>query len=327
MRPPAFWNIKHGRDAAFSLRTILLPFSILYGFITQRRIKNGDYFDLGKPVISIGNISLGGTGKTPLTRHIAKKLGAKNIAIVSRGYGGNLEGPVKVKTDKHDAKQVGDEPLMLAKDFNVFVGKDRKQAALKALEIGAQLILLDDGHQNPSLKKDVSIVVIDSETGFGNGFVFPSGPLREKPKDGLRRADIIIVIGNKNFDEALEDFSDAPVFTARIRPKNADFKGKYLAFCGIGRPQKFQDTLKECGIECIDLISFPDHHYYSDIELRNLVSRANEDGAKLLTTEKDYIRIPPNLRDNIEFLEIEIEFDDETGFLNTLSNLVNCVPD
>ncbi len=321
MRPPAFWNIKHGRDAAKMLRTLLLPLSWVYEYFTQSRIRNGANFDTGKKVISIGNISLGGTGKTPLTRFLAQRLGKKEeIAIISRGYGGNLEGPIRIDPNIHTAEQAGDEPLMLASQNSVYVGKERKAAARLAIENNAQILLLDDAHQNPDLAKDVSIVVIDGMVGFGNGFVFPSGPLRERPKIGLKRADIIVWIGPKDNLDDCKINPSIPIFFANIKPIPRTVEGKYLAFCGIGHPEKFLTSLKEIGIDPMDLIPFPDHHYFSDDELKSLSERANDEGARLITTEKDFIRIVPNKRENIEVLYIDIEFENENAFFKTLQS-------
>lgn len=323
MRAPAFWNITEGRDAAFVLRTLLLPFSWLYDFATQNRLKKGENFGLSAKTISIGNISLGGTGKTPLARFIGKHLSNdQRIAIVSRGYGGELIGPIKVSPETHNAKEVGDEPLMLSKDLPVFIGKDRKSAALLAIENGAHTIVLDDFHQNNALKKDIAIVVIDGAVGFGNGLICPAGPLREKPKAGLGRADIVVWIGDKGKLSQCNIAPEIPIFFANIRPIKKELSGKYLAFCGIGRPEKFLDSLVEIGAKPIDLIPFPDHHFFSNQEIKDLIGRADSEGAKLITTEKDFVRIDKDLRKNIEVLEIEITFEDENGFLATLQKSI-----
>ncbi len=329
MRPPSFWNISHGRDAAIFIRTLLMPLAWLYDFATQSRIKNGEYLDIGIPIISIGNISLGGTGKTPLSRVLAHEFGkTRKVAVVSRGYGGEITAPTKVDFEKHNAVQIGDEPLMLAKDIDVFIGKNRTDAALLAKNNGTELIILDDGHQNPALLKTASIIVIDGSVGFGNGHIFPAGPLREKPNIGLKRGDLVVWIGTKDKLAECNIPKNTPIFFSKIAPVKKNYEGKYIAFCGIGRPEKFHDSLKESGIDIIDLIPFPDHHYFSKSELENLKERAHAENAKLITTEKDYSRIDTDFGKDIEVLEINIEFEDKSGFFETLNTILqkNCAP-
>lgn len=319
MKAPAFWGIKSGRDAAIMTRSLLLPFSFLYNYFTQRKLNKISPLKLNVPVISIGNISLGGTGKTPLAKFFQNAFLEKynKPFVVSRGYGAKIK-DAHIVSLNDNPQDVGDEPFMLAKTGNVCIGRDRVEAANLAIKNGANLIILDDAHQNPAIKKDLSIVVIDGGVGFGNRYVFPSGPLREKVQTGLKRADLIIWIGNKElFEEELEGF-DIPVVFAKIVPANHCFKGKYVGFCGIGRPQKFEDTLKESNVDIVDFIPFSDHHFFSENELKNLSDIAKSHDAKLITTEKDFVRIAKNQQSDIEYLPISIEFENIDTLYNVL---------
>ncbi|MEK7661156.1 MAG: tetraacyldisaccharide 4'-kinase [Pseudomonadota bacterium] len=324
MRAPAFWNIKHGRDAAFALRTILWPLSVLFDYFTQNRIKTAKPLRLAIPVISIGNLTLGGTGKTPLAQSLRRKLAEKygKVAIVSRGYKGKLQWPVKVDIASHSAGDVGDEPLMLAQSGDVYIGKSRAEAAQLAVANGAKAIILDDGHQNPSLAKDLSIVVVDGEVGFGNGMICPSGPLREQPETGLKRADIVVWIGDKSDAQTeLSGFADK-VYFANIIAQEHQYEGKYLAFCGIGRPEKFEGTLRDLSVDLVDLFPFPDHHDFSESEIAELRSRAASEGAKLITTEKDISRLNQSQKTGIEVVKIEIMFENPNDLGDIIELLI-----
>ena len=320
MKAPSFWNIKEGRDAAFVLRTLLVPFSWAYDYFTQKKLHETKPVKLTIPVISIGNLTLGGTGKTPMADLLASTL--DGAYIVSRGYGGNIKDAIIVNPQIHTAQDVGDEPLMLAATHNVAIGHDRVAAANLAVQNGAKAIILDDAHQNPAIKKDVSIVLIDGGVGFGNGFICPAGPLRERPEIGLKRADIVVWVGDKTlFEETLGKFNIKTIF-AKIIPVTKQFSGKYLAFCGIGRPDKFGASLKELGVDVVDLIPFADHHFYTDDEMTHLKARAKELDAKLITTQKDIIRLTPSQKMDIETLEIKLEFEND----GDVSEILNLLP-
>ena len=320
MKAPSFWNIKEGRDAAFVLRTLLVPLSWAYDYFTQKKLLKTKSVQLDIPVISIGNLTLGGTGKTPMADLLANSL--PGAFIVSRGYGGSVIDAIVVNPQIHTAKDVGDEPLMLAAKHQVVIGKDRVAAANLAVQNGAKAIILDDAHQNPALKKDVSIILIDGGVGFGNGFICPAGPLREKPEVGLKRVDIVVWVGDKAlFEETLGGFDIKTLF-AKIVPVKKQFSGKYLAFCGIGRPDKFGDSLKDVGIDVVDLIPFADHHFFTDDEISHLKTRAKEMGAKLITTEKDLIRLSAQQKSDIETLEIKLEFEND----GDVSEILNLLP-
>jgi tetraacyldisaccharide 4'-kinase len=319
MRAPAFWTIRFGRDAAPILRLLLSPLGAFYGASVARRIAKASPLSLPIPVISIGNLTAGGTGKTPFSqtlRTLLAELLDGQIGIVSRGYGGSLEGPVVVDVGTHKAKDVGDEPLMLAQGGPVFVGLDRAAAGKLAAEQGMKALILDDGHQNPALAKALSLVVVDGQTGFGNGQLIPAGPLREKRAIGLARADALILMGPVS-DETLEDIDgfNGPIFKASLQAKPVTLKGPVLGFCGIGRPEKFDATLRGLGLNVVDLHPFDDHHRYRPDELAQLAADARAAGATLVTTEKDFVRLPPEFAAKVAVVPIEAVLADEAAFV------------
>ncbi len=315
MREPAFWRMDAPRGSAALTRALLSPLAALYGWIGQRRIDKTTPFDVGIPVICVGNITLGGTGKTPVSQTILARLQAmeKTPHALSRGYGGRLKGPVMVDPDVHTAADVGDEPLLLARSAPAWISRSRPQGADCAVRAQADLIVMDDGHQNPSLKKDLSLVVVDGVTGWGAGRVFPAGPLREKVSRGLSRADAVIVMtpgpdaepGYR--DLRLEDL-EIPVLHAWLAPLAPPPPGKLLAFAGIGRPEKFFDSLVAAGGDVCDLADFPDHHPYSMADLNRLEILAKSHQAQLITTEKDWVRLPPDWRESVTAWPVRAEF-------------------
>jgi tetraacyldisaccharide 4'-kinase len=319
MRAPAFWTLRFGRDAAPILRLLLSPLGALYGASVARRIAKASPLSLPIPVISIGNLTAGGTGKTPFSqtlRTLLAELLDGQIGIVSRGYGGSLEGPVVVDVGTHKAEDVGDEPLMLAQGGPVFVGLDRAAAGKLAAEQGMKALILDDGHQNPAFAKALSLVVVDGQTGFGNGYLIPAGPLREKPAIGLARADALILMGPVS-DETLEDIDgfNGPIFKASLQAKSVTLDGPVLGFCGIGRPEKFDATLRGLGLNVVDLHPFDDHHRYRPDELARLEADARAAGATLVTTEKDFVRLPPDFAAKVAVVPIEAVLADEAAFV------------
>jgi tetraacyldisaccharide 4'-kinase len=336
MRAPDFWHIRHGRDAAPMLRLLLSPLSWLQATLTARRIARAVPVQMGVPVVSIGNLSLGGTGKTPLARLVRARLSAITggpVAVISRGHGGTHKGPLAVNLARHDASLVGDEPLMLATDGPVVIGRDRVEAARLAVAEGAGGLVLDDAHQNPAVARDLSICVIDTKAGFGNGHLFPAGPLRERPEVGLARADAVILMGEDDPEEgvaaALEHWG-GPVFHASLEPvgdcRDLSTAGPLVGFCGIGRPAKFEDTLRACGASLVDLVPFDDHHPYMPAELARLQRLAAEHGAGLVTTEKDYARLPDAFRQKVRVLRIEAVMADPQGFDRLLATGLEARP-
>jgi tetraacyldisaccharide 4'-kinase len=317
MRAPDFWH----RDdfAAHLAAAVLAPLGTLYGATVRWKAAHAKPYRARVPVVCVGNISAGGTGKTPIAIAIADAIivHGKNPFFLTRGYGGKLAGPVVV-SKTHTAEDVGDEPLLLARKAPTVVARDRREGAILAIERGADVIVMDDGHQNFALHKDLSLVVVDGEHGFGNGHVLPAGPLREPALQGLARADAVIVTGDGN--PALPAF-DKPVLRAHVAPAaTAEWKGtKVVAFAGIGRPEKLFRSLRELGVELVETVTFADHHPYTSRELSELKARAKD--VRLVTTEKDYVRIAPADRDGIAFLPVTASIDPHDGLDRLLDSL------
>lgn len=326
MRAPDFWYREgHGRDAAPILRAALAPVAALYGYLGARRIAQGRPTSVGAPVVCVGNLTLGGAGKTPVARTLRAMLGP-GAHMLSRGYGGRAPGPLQVTPDA-DAADVGDEPLLHARDGPAWVSRDRVAGAQAAVAAGARVIVMDDGFQNPDLKKDVSILVVDAAAGIGNGKVFPAGPLREPAAAGLARADAVVLLRAAETapDESpqfLENFG-GPVLRAWIEPTAPPPPGRLLAFAGIGRPEKFFDTLSAHGGEVVDGASFPDHHRFALSELERLADYAASIEATLVTTEKDAVRLPAAWRERVAVFPIAARFAEPDVLARILAQVVS----
>jgi tetraacyldisaccharide 4'-kinase len=317
MQAPAFWS--RPRNAPGLLPRLLGPLSTAWALETGRRLKRGAWLKMPVPVICVGNIVAGGTGKTPTVCAVLERLSQKGIAahVVTRGYGGNLEGPVRVDLASHTSTQVGDEPLLLAAFAPTWVAKDREAGTRAAAEGGAGVVIFDDGFQNPSVHKDLSIVVIDAAAGFGNGRMIPAGPLREPLESGLGRADLLVTIGGDSDQHRLleewPEIVDRPRLKARIEPlaTGMDWEGlPVFAFAGIGRPAKFFETLRDQGAQIVGHRSFPDHSEYPSALLYRLEAEAKANGAQLVTTEKDAVRLPADFRSKVLVLPVRLASDD-----------------
>jgi tetraacyldisaccharide 4'-kinase len=309
MTPPEFW--RHGGWQAAALA----PLGCLYAFGGAARLRFGAAFAAGVPTICVGNLTLGGAGKTPTVLAIAERLTAqgRRVAILSRGHGGSARGPLRVDTAAHDAGLTGDEPLLLARAAPTWVAKDRAQAARAALADGADCLLLDDGFQSPALRKTLSIVVVDGGAGLGNGRVFPAGPLREPAEWGLARARAVLLIGADETGFEGTHGAGRTILRARLEPAARDLAGaRVLAFAGIGRPGKFFASLRALGCEIAGTREFPDHHPYARGEIEALIALAGS--ARIVTTEKDLVRIPADLRPRIGTLKVRLAFDDPAAF-------------
>ena len=324
LNTPRWWYDRERRHAP-ATRMLLKPLSWVWAAATARRIANATPVDPGVPVISIGNLTVGGSGKTPVAREVLRLLGASGVEAhaLSRGYGGRLEGPVRVDPAAHTAAAVGDEPLMLALDSPAWIARDRVAGAQAAAAAGAQALVLDDAHQNPALKKTLSLIVVDGETRgdewpFGDGSVFPSGPMREPLRAGLARADAVVVLLPADAPEAdpdlVEAFGALPVFIARLQPAGAPPPGPLVGFAGIAKPWKVERALVAAGAELKDFAPFPDHAAFAEADLRFLADRADQFGARLVTTEKDWFRLPPEWRARVTSWPVKATFEDETGF-------------
>lgn len=304
VKTPGWWR-KRGWQA-----WLLLPFSLIYIVIVQLMKLVRWPRKASVPVICVGNASAGGAGKTPVAIALAKLLQEqdKKVAFVTRGYGGSVAGPQRVDAAKHTADEVGDEALLLAKAAPCYVAKNRYAGVEAAASDGAELVILDDGLQNRSVKKSLSLLVVDGGVGFGNGLPMPSGPLRDVLGVTLEAVDAAIIIGK---DEAgvEKKIRSKPVLNATISSDaELDKHGNYVAFAGIGYPKKFYNTLKELGARVAATCDFADHHDYTEADVRALIDLAREHEAHLITTEKDAVRIPAQWRGQIASLPISLRF-------------------
>lgn len=315
---PRWWYSRRGRTGAVT-RMVLAPVSWIWALATARRIAKGRPVDPGVPVICVGNLTVGGTGKTPVVREIARRLGG---TVLTRGYGGWLTGPLRVSPRRHTSVDVGDEPMMLARDLPVWIARDRARGALAAAAAGAKVLVMDDGHQNPSVRKTLSLVVVDGETRndewpFGDGRVFPAGPMRERLKTGLARADVAVILLPADLSvpdsELLQALGALPVLVARLVADADPPAGPQVGFAGIGKPWKVERALKAAGCELADFWPFPDHHRYDEATLKRLAERAAQFGAGLVTTEKDWARLPAEWRGRIKPWPVRAVFEDEAA--------------
>ncbi len=321
---PRWWYERDGRHGRVA-RTLLRPASWIWAAATAGRIARATPVDVGIPVISIGNLTVGGSGKTPVAREVLRLLRAQDIDAhaLSRGYGGTLAGPLRVDPTIHTAADVGDEPLMLSGDAPAWISADRVAGARAAVEAGAQALVLDDAHQNPSLKKTLSLIVVDGETRerewpFGDGSVFPSGPMREPLAAGLARADAVVLLLPADAPPAHPDlvavFGALPTFIARLEPAGPPPPGRQVGFAGIAKPWKVERSLIAAGCDLKDFVPFPDHADYRPEDLAFLADRAAVFNAGLVTTEKDWVRLAPEWRTRIVSWPVAARFEDETAF-------------
>ena len=314
MRTPGFWAVRKPT----ALARVLQPIGAIYGHATARRMAEAGE-RVGAPVICVGNFVAGGAGKTPAAIALAQMLIAdgKRVSFLSRGYGGARRAdPVEVDPNVHDARIVGDEPLLLARVARCWVGADRVQSARRAVEAGSDVLILDDGLQNPALAKDLAFAVVDGETGFGNGLCVPAGPLRAPVAAQAPLVRALIVIGG---DEAAvqhiaQSVPRKPILRASLEPDAlaaAPLIGReVVAFAGIARPDKFYATLRRVGAQIVATRSFPDHHLFKPREIEALIEEAGSRGALLATTEKDRVRLSPKYARAIATLPVTLRFEE-----------------
>jgi tetraacyldisaccharide 4'-kinase len=318
MRAPEFW-----RHSGL-LPVLLSPAGAIWQWRTASRIRRTVPVKTGVPVICIGNAVVGGAGKTPVAMSIADSLQRQGTKphFLSRGYGGTTIAPTLVDPAHHSACDVGDEPLLLARHAPTWVARDRVAGAKAAVSAGAEIVILDDGFQNPSLHKDISILVVDGGYGFGNRRVMPAGPLRENLDNAIARADAVTIIGTDRHGIEASLSGRKPVLAARFIPRieDEDLSGKaVLAFAGIGRPEKFFETLAGMGCDVVATRAFADHHPYANDEVMRLVEDAAAAGAIAVTTEKDAVRLPPEACDIVRTLGVTLEWRDRNALDTLLS--------
>jgi len=285
MKTPKFWNEK----GLISL--LLTPLAAVYGMATQRRIRRGRSYHSSAKVICVGNITAGGVGKTPVAIMLAKKYQAegKKVFFITRGYKGKLKN-ILVDLKTHTAAETGDEARLLAGVAPTIIAPKREVGAKMAEMMGAEVLIMDDGFQNPGLYKDESWLVFDGTVGIGNGRIIPSGPLRETLADGEKRANYILIMGEDK--TGLAKRCSLPVYFGKLEPEPLTLPNRrVLAFAGIGHPEKFYQTLRELGVEVVKTHDFPDHYAYSEADIIALSEEAERDGLALITTEKDWVKL------------------------------------
>lgn len=324
MQAPDFWFTPPERPTLAA--RLLNPLGALYASATAQRVARPADVRLDIPVICIGNLNAGGTGKTPTVIAVLNMLNDlyQSPHVVTRGYGGSIKGPVRVDPARHSAQEVGDEPLLLAAFAEVWVAEDRGAGGRAAAAAGATAVVLDDGFQNPTLHKDLSIVVVDAEKGFGNQRCLPAGPLREPVSAGLGRADALLSIGTETAQSAFSE-TDLPIDLPKIRAELTALQTgmdwgdtTVYAFAGIGHPAKFFATLRDLGANIAHEEPLDDHQNLSSALLGRMERDSSRMGAQLVTTEKDAVRLPKEFRSKVITLPVRLSFDDEGAALRSL---------
>ena len=320
MKTPSFWH------ADGFIPKLLEPLAQLYKCLSflERSLRSKTKIDI--PVLCIGNLVSGGAGKTPIALSIGQKLNAKhNISFLTRGYGGIEAGPIEVNPDEHSSYEVGDEALILSEVGPTWVSRNRIAGAIAAKNAGFEIVIMDDGFQHTSLVKTLSFVIIDGPYGFGNGRLIPAGPLREPIYSGLKRADIIVLVGevNPSIIELLPN--NKPLLRASLVPAEMGIplsNNNVIGFAGIGRPTKFLETLEKMGLNIIDFVAFPDHYRFRESEIRELYEKATEVDAILVTTFKDMKRVPKSVAHLCQPIGITVVWEDDSEIQQLLDSVI-----
>jgi tetraacyldisaccharide 4'-kinase len=305
LRSPRYW------DSDGTIPRLLSPLAAVTAVATARRVARPGW-QASVPVICCGNVTVGGAGKTTLALDLGARLIAKNrvVHFLSRGYGGAVSGPHRVEP-ADIAARVGDEALLLAAVAPTWIGADRAASARAAIAAGAQVLIMDDGLQNPGLRKDLSLLVVDGASGFGNGRVLPAGPLREPVAAASARCQAAVIIGADNTRVAAT--LPLPILSARLQPgpEIANWIGRRaVAFAGIARPEKFFGMLAEAGVIVAAKLPFPDHHAFGHGDLDRIMAEAKRYEAVVLTTPKDAVRLPAAYHERIGVVGVSLAWDD-----------------
>ncbi len=324
IKTPHFWTELSWQSV------ILFPVSYIwrFGHYAQQKILNTKETEI--PVICVGNLTVGGSGKTPVVITLCRFLSGigKSTSILTRGFGGKEKGPIFVSTNLHQSLDVGDEPLMMAHSLDVCVSRNRPLGANHILDKKKyDCIVMDDGLQNPTLKKDLNIAVFDGKFGIGNGFLLPAGPMRQKLEVGIQNIDLVIFNGKDETGLGQKIPPHIPIFTGELQPDEEIVEKmknrRVYGFAGIGNPSRFFKTLNDIGADLVGEAHFADHHPYTDADLTQLYEEAMQSGAELVTTQKDWMRLPSDWRDRVLTVPVRIHFSaDDTikivSFLETI---------
>ena len=319
LRSPNFWRHKS------LLSHLLLPLTGITSFAAWLRKIRATPYKSAIPVICVGNMTMGGAGKTPVAISLARLLQeqGKHVHFLSRGYGRTLSGLMRVDPDSHSTADVGDEPLLLSRTAPTWVCADRVMAVKAAIAAGADIVIMDDGLQNPSLIQDTSLLVIDGTYGLGNQRLFPAGPLREHLHSALPHISAVVVLGEDK--AAVSELIPAgiPVIHGTITPQISDRlrHETLVAFAGIAHPEKFFSMLEKHGLPLTEMLAFPDHYPYTAQDYRNLTEKAALHHARLVTTEKDAVRFPIELRHHLTIIPIDITWDNPQELSSCLQGI------